>query len=109
MLHDTNLTEEAFRPKTYSVHLGRGRFAVNGPYSGRTPVWYGRQLVFDKSPYPPLEEWAKSCQKPVASLRFYERTDFYGDMDEDQFKLKAVDKEEVKQRRLQLGIGRDKD
>lgn len=59
-INERYLLDHAFVPKMYTVRLEKGTFA---PYAElmmrriRTPSRYGLRLVFDRSPYPPLQEW----------------------------------------------------
>lgn len=73
-LHDTTLAEEAFRSKMCSIRLEKGTFPVIGVSDGLCH-WYSLHLVFDKSPYPPLEEWAQ--KRPAAGHEYWERKIFY--------------------------------
>ena len=88
------LHSAAFYPKQYTLTLSRGHFIepfhqfIKPPYpilkSGSerfAPNRFSYQLVFDKSPYPPREEWAESFENGHlrASLEYHhywERTDF---------------------------------
>ncbi|MBE3042646.1 hypothetical protein IMZ48_08730 [Candidatus Bathyarchaeota archaeon] len=74
-LHDTILAKGAFRAKTHAVRVERGTFPIIGASDGLCH-WYSLRLVFDKSPYPPLEEWVK--KRPADIHKYWERTDFYG-------------------------------
>ncbi|PYI07788.1 hypothetical protein BO78DRAFT_340668 [Aspergillus sclerotiicarbonarius CBS 121057] len=61
ILNEENLIDDAFLPKTYSVRLEKGMFKTAfertaGPVRSWAPS-YAYQLVFDKSPFPPRQEW----------------------------------------------------
>lgn len=64
------LRDEAFAPKTYAVTLEKGRFIepcrafYKKPYVLFQKAWdrtrpdrFKSRITFDRSPYPPLEEW----------------------------------------------------
>lgn len=88
------LRSAAFRPKQYTLTLSRGRFIepfhyfIKAPYPLLQPYYhrhlpnrYTHQIVFDKSPYPPLEEWVESYGKgtlkgTLEHYQFWERTNF---------------------------------
>ena len=64
--------EEAFQPKTFTVHLKKGVFPT--PVCAKDPksLPYTRklrlQLVFDESPYLPPEMWTPERRHPADSL-----------------------------------------
>lgn len=69
------LEDAAFRLKTYRLQLEKGSFQVTGRTTyGSNPV-YKYRLLWDKSPYPPLDEWKK--QLPAKAGEYWERKDFY--------------------------------
>jgi hypothetical protein len=69
------LEDTAFRPKTYQVRLQKGKFEVKGRTTyGYTPT-YEYRLLFDVSPFPPLDEWAEKA--PARYNYFWKREDFY--------------------------------
>lgn len=69
------LNDEAYREKTYHLRLEKGSFEVPKRTTYfYTPV-YTYRLLWDVSPYPPLEEW--SYQDPAEGGKYYERKDFY--------------------------------
>ncbi|KAF9697520.1 hypothetical protein EKO04_004169 [Ascochyta lentis] len=88
------LHSAAFCPKQYTLTLSRGHFIepfhhfIKPPYpilqSGSerfAPNRFSCQLVFDKSPYPPREEWAESfgngdLRRSLEYHHYWERTDF---------------------------------
>ncbi|KAJ4366085.1 hypothetical protein N0V95_000312 [Ascochyta clinopodiicola] len=88
------LRSDAFRPKQYTLTLSHGRFIepfhhfIKPPYpilqSGPerfAPNRFSYKLVFDKSPYPPREEWAESygngdLRGSLEYHRYWEKTDF---------------------------------
>jgi len=70
------LEDTAFQPKTYRLQLEEGSFLVTGRTSYGANPTYKYRLLWDKSPYPPLDEWKK--MKPLAKAwKFWERKDFY--------------------------------
>lgn len=95
-INEEQLTEDAFTPKTYSVVLEKGefrsredlsRFGGDGEGSGSSsgaqkpmPDWadkFALRLVFEKSPYPPREEWKEPGGMPDAN-RPWEWREFCG-------------------------------
>lgn len=99
-INDTNLTPAAFQPKTYSLQITKGKFPsskwlcfTNSPGSHEEEsadnggaeffeASYDLQIVFDKSPYPPLEEWAEQkngVDRAIRLYKFWEFRDFYND------------------------------
>lgn len=74
------LNDEAFRPKTYTVRLEKGYFldaygaATLKTHSTYRVPRYALRLLFDKSPYPPEQEWNSESWKPSA----WEWKDFNG-------------------------------
>lgn len=82
-MNDPNLTKEdvledtAFQPKTYSLRLETGSFPVTKRTTyGYNPIYMYR-LLWNKSPYPPLEEWNGRSQGAAKACKFWERKDFY--------------------------------
>ncbi|KAL9078514.1 MAG: hypothetical protein Q9157_002570 [Trypethelium eluteriae] len=77
----TALSDAAFEQKAYHIRLEKGAFKVeNRTTYGFNPT-YEYRLVWDKAPYPPLEEWNN---KPAAKAdRYWERKDFYRDQIEN--------------------------
>ncbi|KAE8402365.1 hypothetical protein BDV37DRAFT_284846 [Aspergillus pseudonomiae] len=77
VINEQLLTDAAFLPKEYTVTLEAGRFLcasdVGGGYSDSPR--YGARLSFDKSPYPPREEW-KETGGGVGANRFWEWREF---------------------------------
>ncbi|GKZ20047.1 hypothetical protein AbraIFM66951_001639 [Aspergillus brasiliensis] len=69
ILNEENLIDAAFLPKRYSVRLEKGSFKTAfertaGPAVRPWRQSYAYQLVFDKSPYPPLNEWKDPEEAP---------------------------------------------
>ena len=59
MINELSLTDDAFRPKSYTVRIERGNFiepCCIGYSSSESPR-FALRLLFDKSPYPPRSEW----------------------------------------------------
>ncbi|KNG90685.1 hypothetical protein ANOM_001099 [Aspergillus nomiae NRRL 13137] len=77
VINEQLLTDAAFLPKEYTATLEAGRFLcasdVGGGYSDSPR--YGARLSFDKSPYPPREEW-KEAGGGVDVNRFWEWREF---------------------------------
>ena len=85
----------AFRPKTLTVVISRGRYIepwqqfVKKPYpffSGdvdRRPRRYRSKITFDVSPYPPREEWAarsvSGLEQSLDFHRHWEKKEFVRD------------------------------
>lgn len=69
---ENTLVEEAFQPKTFTVHLKKGVFPT--PVCAKDPksLPYTRklrlQLVFDESPYLPPEMWTPERRHSADSL-----------------------------------------
>ena len=71
------LEDAAFRPKTYKLTVERrdDGFLVSGrTHYGCNPK-YRYRLLWDVSPYPPLEEWR--AKAPARANKFWEWNDFY--------------------------------
>jgi len=79
----TILSDAAYQQKIYHLRLEKGGFEVKDRTTyGYTPV-YRYQLLWDKSPYPPLEEW--NYKEPAEGGEYWERKDFYkGDMEKGE-------------------------
>ncbi|PWY92958.1 hypothetical protein BO94DRAFT_622184 [Aspergillus sclerotioniger CBS 115572] len=78
-INEALLTDEAFRPKTYTVRLDKGTFITQHDVTYATRKYdaarYFHRLVFDKSPYPPPEEW-KEMSASLEAFRVWEWTEF---------------------------------
>lgn len=98
-MNEKNLTGAALEPKTYKVQLAKRRLTADdwvffgsdvktGPKRGNG-VSYDLQLLFDKSPYPPLDEWVQGtmASRMVETNEMWRCVDFYRDTKE----LKAED------------------
>lgn len=71
----TILSDAAYQEKIYHLRLDKGSFEVKGRTTyGYTPV-YQYQLLWDKSPYPSLEEW--NVKEPAEGGEYWKRRDFY--------------------------------
>lgn len=98
-LNEVNLTTAAFQPKTYKLQMETGKFTVDKWFCFNSPpnsaesnsgaegieTCYDLRVVFDKSPYPPLEEWVEqknSVDKVIRMHKFWEFRDFYRDSSE---------------------------
>ncbi|RYP13636.1 hypothetical protein DL767_010646 [Monosporascus sp. MG133] len=83
-INEHQLTEDAFVPKAYRVTLERGEFRSREDLSrfpaSEMPVWAERfalRLLFDKSPYPPRQEWKQPEGMPDAN-KVWEWKEFCG-------------------------------
>lgn len=69
---ESTLMEEAFEPKTFTVHLEKGVFptpiCAKDPNSFPYTRKYELQLVFDDSPFPPPELWMPEHRYSADSL-----------------------------------------
>ncbi|TFL04960.1 hypothetical protein BDV98DRAFT_601408 [Pterulicium gracile] len=81
-INEALLTDDAFLPKSYIVSLEKGRFITAFDQLGEprrleyTPE-YALRLTFDRSPYPPREEWRRPEGAPDA-MKFWEWREFCG-------------------------------
>lgn len=76
------LRDAAFQKKEYSLRLDKGSFKVENRTSYGFNPKYEYQLLWDKAPYPPLEEW--NNQSAAKAGRYWERKDFYKGQLEEQ-------------------------
>lgn len=91
VLHDA-----AFRPKTFKVELAKGRFALadwlwwegNCSPPKDSDSWFGLRIVFDRSPYPPLEEWLedRATWRAAVGNDFCGYRDFYRNTEESVYR-----------------------
>lgn len=89
VINERGLHEAAFAPKHLTARLERGNFiepAYASPEgssaaSGRDRSRYAVRLVFDRSPYPPREQWASPERGPDEG-RFWEIVEFVGRKEE---------------------------
>lgn len=79
----TILSDAAYQQKVYHLQLEKGRYEVKDRTTyGYTPV-YRYRLLWNKSPYPPLEEWNE--KEPAEGGTYWDRKDFYkGDMEKGE-------------------------
>jgi hypothetical protein len=80
-IRHTALNESAFIPKEYRLSLNKGSFKIENRTTYGVNPTYAYQLVWDQSPYPPLEEWNNKAAAKAG--RYWERKDFYKDQLED--------------------------
>lgn len=98
-INETNLAPAAFQPKAYSLRMAKGtfpsskwlRFSSSASQEEESAdnegaeffeASYDLQIVFDKSPYPPLEEWVEQkngVDRAIRLYKFWEFRDFYND------------------------------
>ena len=78
-VNETFLSDDAFRPKLFTVRIEKGDFiAPSGIGFKDSPrKRYALRLLFDKSPYPPREEW-KSPGGAADSNLFWDNVEFAG-------------------------------
>jgi hypothetical protein len=80
MLNELGLTDDAFRPKSYTIRIEKGNFTEPchvGYSSSYTPPRFALRLLFDKSPYPPRSEWRKPEGGPDSG-QFWDHIEFVG-------------------------------
>jgi hypothetical protein len=80
-VNPANLETAAFRRKEFHLRLEKGNFKVEGRTTFGANPTYAYRLLWDESPYPPLEEW--KLQGAAKANRFWELKDFYKGMLED--------------------------
>lgn len=58
-INELGLTDDAFRPKLYSIRIEKGNFKTPSYIGYEEPFWprCELRLLFDVSPYPPEHEW----------------------------------------------------
>ncbi|KAK7981193.1 hypothetical protein PG989_013650 [Apiospora arundinis] len=97
LVNEKALTETAFIPKTFNIKLERGHFAEPAlsmtkeqPFRGPK---YQFRLVFDKSPFPPREEWTEGGRFPAEQCRFWDCKEFVaGEVGKDGFLTALIQK-----------------
>lgn len=111
---EATLLDAAFRPKTYNVELAKGRFAKADWlwWQGQCPpkhseTWFGLRIVFDKSPYPPLEEWIKdrASWRAAEMNEFCGYRDFYQDAEESVYRAQVRKPGQKGDKRRLRGLG----
>ncbi|KAH0556557.1 hypothetical protein GP486_005584 [Trichoglossum hirsutum] len=79
MINELSLTDDAFRPKSYTVGIEKGNFIepcyVGYSSSGRPR--FALRLVFNESPYPPRPEW-RNPERGVDEGQFWDHKEFVG-------------------------------
>lgn len=112
-VNETNLVDAAFRPRIYQIELAKGRFyepdwlAFEGVPSKPpkdSEIWYGLRLVFDRSPYPPLEQWKEEVDfgipwRAAKGNKFFEFRDFYQNTEESIYRPPKEDEKTMRKRR----------
>jgi hypothetical protein len=95
-LNELNLKIAAFQPKTYRLQMARGKFTADKWFCFNNPLdstensnvlkafdgYYKFRVVFDHSPFPPLEEWVEKenpVNRAIRMYKFWEFRDFYRD------------------------------
>jgi hypothetical protein len=76
-----SLTDDAFRPKNFTVRIEQGSFALPAEVlHNAKPLgtrWKTR-LVFDPSPYPPASEWKRTVWNRTSGHWFWDDKEFVG-------------------------------
>ncbi|KAB8233202.1 hypothetical protein BDV23DRAFT_146128 [Aspergillus alliaceus] len=77
IINEELLTDAAFLPKQYAIKLEVGQFlsAFDAREHVKCAPRFARRITFDKSPYPPREEWKNPDGAPDA-LKFWEWKEF---------------------------------
>jgi hypothetical protein len=79
------LLDSAFDTKQYKIVVENGQFyPKGGPQGGPIAQLFALRVIFDKSPYPPKEEWRPEQMNMVESVRQFEMTEFYARELDDQ-------------------------
>jgi hypothetical protein len=98
-INEVNLTAAAFQSKKYSLQMAIGKFTAETWFYFDDPLqsdenksiakeighWNKFRIVFDKSPYPPLEEWVEQkngADRAIRMHKFWEFRDFYRELSE---------------------------
>jgi len=80
-INESLLTDDAFLPKTYTVRLEKGEFITSYDAMSTEEIpnasTFALRLVFDKSPYPPRDEW-KTPEGAPDAIKFWEWKEFCG-------------------------------
>ncbi|KAK2591897.1 hypothetical protein QQS21_010421 [Conoideocrella luteorostrata] len=79
-INESLLKDSAFQPKSYTLALENDIFlsqfdSINARHLPSHTPRFGFRLVFDKSPYPPRDEW-KEPGGAQEALKFWEWTEF---------------------------------
>ncbi|KAK7698394.1 hypothetical protein SLS64_012642 [Diaporthe eres] len=94
--NEVHITYAAFRARTYQVQLAKKTFAMADltmfELRSATPPpdensCFGIRIVFDKSPYPPVEEWRQDTGTMwigAQSYNFWEFRDFDRETEESR-------------------------
>lgn len=104
-VNETNLFDTAFRPRIYKIELAKGRFYQPDwlIYEGKASKpskdpkwWHALRLVFDQSPYPPLEEWKEDVDfgipwRAANGNKWWEFRDFYAHTEESDYQPPVPD------------------
>lgn len=81
-VNDYRLFDDAFRTKRFTARIERGNFkepswaGFGDEYESLMPR-YALRLLFDKSPYPPRDEWKKPEEGPDGN-DFWDHVEFVG-------------------------------
>ena len=79
-LNEIFLSDHAFRPKLFTVRIEKGNFiAPSGiGFKDSHKKGYAFRLLFEKSPYPPREQWKRPEGGPDSSNLFWDNVEFAG-------------------------------
>lgn len=112
--NEVHLTDAAFRARTYKVQLTKKIFATAdlSMYELRSATpppdkssGYGMRIVFDKSPYPPAEEWRQDKGGKLSGIqerKFWEFRDFYQETEESSALIRVDETVMAERRRAVL-------
>ncbi|KAI1771033.1 hypothetical protein F4818DRAFT_220235 [Hypoxylon cercidicola] len=77
MVNEYSLTDDAFRPKSYTVRIEKGNFVepCTIGYPKLDNLRFALRLLFDKSPYPPRSEW-KTPEGGPDGGQFWDHVEF---------------------------------
>ncbi|KAI2465523.1 hypothetical protein F4781DRAFT_20980 [Annulohypoxylon bovei var. microspora] len=93
--NECSLTDDAFRPKSFTITIERGNFIEPSHvgYPSSNSSRFAFRLLFDKSPYPPRSEWRRPEDGPDDS-QFWNHVEFVGRISPDLEKQgKAMNQE----------------
>jgi hypothetical protein len=100
MVNAGSLTDEAFRPKKFTVRIEQGKFdepahVIFGNDSIPKYLTWSRRLVFNISPYPPSSEWKETRWKSRSGLSYWDCKEFVSkspEMEESRARRAAAEK-----------------
>ncbi|KAL1880098.1 hypothetical protein Daus18300_001461 [Diaporthe australafricana] len=113
--NEVHITDAAFRSRIYKVQLTKKMFPMAdlSMYELRSATpppdkssGYGLRIVFDKSPYPPVEEWRQNTGgmwNMAQKRRFWGYRDFYRATEESRALSRGDEAERAERKREALG------